>query len=318
MSNEEFQISEKVLGKGAFGTVYLGTHVPSGQEVAIKQVPKEKADFGVLSREIGIMKRCDHENIIKFYGCYEDENYVYIATEYARGGELFNHIVKRRRYSEADTRAMVKQILSALCYLHQNHVAHLDLKPENLLLKAVPENYDDMEERFIPCIKLADFGTSVIFGEGQERLASIGTPGYVAPEVLQQKTYTTEPDVYALGVITYVLIAGHLPFSDGDTKEMLRAQVRGQWTFTRRFDQVSDEAKDFIRLAMTTDYKKRPTSAQLLKHPWMSEVVIDHDLLESAEDLRKYIARLRLRAGVQTLAVAMRISHIQDFIKDLD
>lgn len=103
----------------------------------------------------------------------------------------------------------------------------MDLKPENLLLKAVPENYDDTEERFIPCIKLADFGTSVIFGGSQVKRASIGTPGYVAPEVLQQKTYTTEPDVYALGVITYVLIAGHLPFSDGDTKEVLKQQVKG-------------------------------------------------------------------------------------------
>ena len=183
MSSEEFQISDKVLGKGAYGIVYLGIHKPSGKEVAIKQISKDKANFNLLSREVGIMKRCDHENIIKFYGCYEDPNYVYIATEYAKGGELFNHIVKRRRYSEADTRAMVKQILSALCYLHQNHVAHLDLKPENLLLKEVPENYDDMTDKFVPCIKIADFGTSIVFRGNVER-ATIGTPGYVAPEVL--------------------------------------------------------------------------------------------------------------------------------------
>lgn len=194
--------------------------------MAIKQISKEKANFSLLSREIGIIKRCDHENIIKFYGCYEDANYVYIATEYAKGGELFNHIVKRRRYSEADTRAMVKQILSALCYLHQNHVAHLDLKPENLLLKEVPENYDEMTDKFVPCIKIADFGTSVVFHGNVER-AAIGTPGYVAPEVLLQKEYTTEPDIYSLGVITYVLIAGHLPFDDKELKTMLRAQIKG-------------------------------------------------------------------------------------------
>ena len=174
----------------------------------------------------------------------------------------------------------------------------MDLKPENLLLKAVPEDYDDMEERFIPCIKLADFGTAVIYGGTQVRRSSVGTPGYVAPEVLQKKTYTTEPDVYALGVITYVLIAGHLPFGEGDTKAMLQAQVRGDWTFTRRFERVSKEARDFISQCMTTDFTRRPTAAQMLKHPWMSEVIIDHDLLESAEDLRCYVARLRLRAAV--------------------
>lgn len=280
MSNEEFQISEKVLGKGTFGTVYLGTQKSTGQEIAIKQIPKGKADFSVLSREIGIMKRCDHENIIKFYGCYEDTDHVYIATEYARGGELFNHIVKRRRYSETDTRAMVKQILSALCYLHQNRVAHLDLKPENLLLKEVPANYDEMTDKFVPCIKLADFGTSVIFRGDVER-AAVGTPGYVAPEVLLRKEYTTEPDIYSLGVITYVLIAGHLPFDDKDLKAMLKAQIKGQWTFTKRFERVSANARDFISKCMTTDFTKRPTAIQLLKHPWMSEVVIDADLLDS-------------------------------------
>ena len=174
-----------MIGKGAFGVVYVGVRERDGEEVAIKRVPKAKADFRVLSREISILKRCDHDNIIKFYACYEDKRNVYIVTELARGGELFDHIVKRRHYSEGDARAIVKQILSALCYLHQNNVAHLDLKPENLLLKAVPENYDEMEERFIPCIKVADFGTSVIFGEEQGKRASVGTPGYVAPEVLQ-------------------------------------------------------------------------------------------------------------------------------------
>lgn len=184
ISREEYKLTEEVIGKGAFGIVYVGVRQSDGEEVAIKRVPKAKADFQVLSREISILKRCDHDNIIKFYACYEDKRYVYIVTELARGGELFDHIVKRRHYSESDARALVKQILSALCYLHQNHVAHLDLKPENLLLKAVPEDYDEMEERFIPCIKVADFGTSVIFGENQERRVSIGTPGYVAPEVL--------------------------------------------------------------------------------------------------------------------------------------
>lgn len=153
-----------------------------------------------------------------------------------------------------------------------------------------------MSDKFVPCIKIADFGTSVVFHGNIER-AAVGTPGYVAPEVLMQKNYTTQPDIYSLGVITYVLIAGHLPFDDKDMKAMLKAQVKGQWAFTKRFERVSDNARDFISKCMTTDFEKRPTAVQLLKHPWMSEVVIDSDLIESTQDLRKYIAALRLRAG---------------------
>ncbi|CAL6079512.1 Kinase [Hexamita inflata] len=318
MSAEDFVMSSKVLGKGAFGVVYEGVQRVTNIPVAIKVIPKEKADFKLLSREIGIIKRCDHENIIKFYACYEDATSVHIVTELARGGELFDHIIKRKRYSEEDARAIIKQVVAALCYLHQNKVAHLDLKPENLLLKEVPENYDQQTSKFVPCVKVADFGTSVVF-RGKTERAAVGTPGYVAPEVLQQKEYTTQPDIYALGVITYVLLAGHLPFDDSDLKKMLKQQVRGQWEFSKRFDKVSENAKDFIKKCMGLDYEARPTAVVLLKHPWIQQgQITEVDLVESTADLRKYIASMRLKAGFQAVAVAMRLANMEKYLKEIE
>lgn len=115
-----------------------------------------------------------------------------IYSELAKGGELFTHIVKRKKYNEGDARAIVKQLLAALTYLHSNNVAHLDLKPENLLLKSIPDSYDDEGSNFTPLIKLADFGTSVVFNEKAKNDKILaGTPGYVAPEVLLKKEFTT-------------------------------------------------------------------------------------------------------------------------------
>lgn len=119
-------------------------------------------------------------------------------------------------------------------------MAHLDLKPENLLLKEVPENYNDPNSKFTPLVKLADFGTSVMFTEEVKNQKIVaGTPGYVAPEVLLKKNFSTEPDIYAVGVITYVMLSGCMPFHSNDIKEMLRKQVKGQWSFNSRFNNVS-------------------------------------------------------------------------------
>ncbi|CAL6048918.1 Kinase [Hexamita inflata] len=304
--NSNFTLSETVLGKGAFGTVYKGTNNETGEEVAIKALVKNKVDAKSLAKEIAVLKKCKHENIIKFHGCFEDDTYFYVATELARGGELFDHIVRRKRYSENDARAIMKQVLATLVYLHKNKIAHLDLKPENLLLKSVPEHYDEGDSKFLPCIKIADFGTALIVNKTEPD--NVGTPGYVAPEVLLRKPYTTEPDIYALGVITYVMLAGHLPFNAQDQKLMLQQQVKGDWSFSQKFFNVSKPAVDFIMRCMEINPEKRPTAVQLMTHKWFTDAEIDFELADTQDNLKEYLAKLKLKVSFQAVRIGIALS----------
>ncbi|KAH0576003.1 Kinase, CAMK CAMK1 [Spironucleus salmonicida] len=308
--SDKYTLTDKVLGKGSFGECILGIDKETNKEVAIKIIKQQGANMQMLVREISVLKRCDHENIIKFFGFFEENGNIYLVTELAKGGELFDHIVRRRNYSELDSKALVRQILSALCYLHSNNVAHLDLKPENLLLKEVPENYD--EKHYMPLIKLADFGTCQMFGN-EESLQKVlcGTPGYVAPEVLLQKKFTVQPDMYSVGVITYVLLAGQLPFDDRDIKKMIRKQIKGDWHFTKIFDEISPDARDFISKLMDLDHTKRPTAFEAIKHPWIVTEVNTVQLTQSKTEMRKYLAKLRLRAGFATVAAAARFAQME-------
>ncbi|CAL5993763.1 Kinase [Hexamita inflata] len=302
--NSNFTLSETVLGKGAFGTVYKGMNNETGEEVAIKALVKNKVDAKSLAKEIAVLKKCKHENIIKFHGCFEDDTYFYVCTELARGGELFDHIVNRKRYSENDARAIIKQVLATLVYLHKNRIAHLDLKPENLLLKDVPKNYDEENSKFLPCIKIADFGTALIVNKTEP--GCVGTPGYIAPEVILRKPYTTEPDIYALGVITYVMLSGTMPFS-GDPNQMIKQQVQGDWTFTQKFFNVSKPAVDFIMRCMDKHPEKRPTAAQLTSHKWFTDAEIDEELAGTQENLKEYMAKLKLKASFQAVRIGIAL-----------
>ncbi|CAL6042927.1 Kinase [Hexamita inflata] len=303
--NDNFTISNTVLGKGAFGTVYKGTNNETKEEVAIKALFKNKVDAKSLAKEIGVLKRCQHENIIKFHGCFEDETFFYVATELARGGELFDHIVNRKRYSENDARAIIKQVLATLVYLHSIGIAHLDLKPENLLLKSVPEHYDEKNAKFLPCVKVADFGTALVINRTQPGCE--GTPGYIAPEVILGRKYTTEPDIYALGAITYVMLSGQMPFG-GTQEQIFQQQLSGDWSFTQNFSGISKSALDFITICMSRHQEKRPTAAQLMTHKWFTDAEIDVQLAGTQENLKQYLAKLKLKASFQAVRIGIALS----------
>lgn len=266
---DAYIITKCKVGEGTYGKVFVGKSKKDGQPVAVKVIPRENTDFQSLLQEITVLKNCHHENIIRFLDFFERNGSLYIITEYAFGGELFEHIAKRQYFSEGDARLFVRQILSALVYLHHNGVAHLDLKPENLLLKKVPFFYGaGMKGRFTPCIKLADFGTSTVLQKEQQQNNLVGTPGYVAPEVLRRENYSYEPDIYSLGVITYVLLSGGLPFPGRSVKHIIRAQLAGHWAFSERLDEVSAAARDFISQCLTYKPADRPHARDLLGHAW--------------------------------------------------
>ncbi|KAE8718282.1 CBL-interacting serine/threonine-protein kinase 12 [Hibiscus syriacus] len=215
----------KLLGRGAFAKVYHARNLKTGQSVAIKAVSKKKVLKGGFAehvkREIAIMRRLRHRNIVKLIEVLASKTKVYFVMEFAEGGELFTRIAKGRRFSENLCRRYFQQLISAVGYCHSRGVFHRDLKPENLLLD---ENYD---------LKISDFGLSAV--KEQIRPDGLlhticGTPGYVAPEILARKGYDgAKVDVWSCGVILYVLHAGYLPFKDPNQVVMYQRMFKGEF-----------------------------------------------------------------------------------------
>ncbi|KAJ3059902.1 hypothetical protein HDU98_004082 [Podochytrium sp. JEL0797] len=215
----------------------------------------------MIDTEIQILARVRHENIVQLYEMFAIENKIYLVMEIVTGGELFDEIVKRGKYSETDTARIVHKILGAVEYLHSNDIAHRDLKPENLLLSEKSVNAKVM---------ISDFGLSKILNDETAMKTACGTPGYVAPEVLRKRGYGKEVDLWSIGVIAYILLVGYPPFYDQNNAVLFRLIMAGKYEFDRPWwDTVSDDAKDFIRKLLVLDPKQRFTARQALAHPFV-------------------------------------------------
>jgi len=254
----------KELGRGAFSVVREGTRKANGKKYAIKCISKkliDKKELSLLEREIDIMKKLQHPNIIQLMEVIDTPDTLYLVLENAPGGELFDAIVNKGSYSEADAVHIVKQILDAIKHCHEQGIAHRDLKPENLLL-------GDGKKDFI---KIADFGLSKEFGT-DILVTSCGTPDYVAPEVLSGEPYDMSVDIWSIGVITYVLLCGYPPFYGEVQKELFENILAGNYDFPDpEWTDVSEEAKDFIRKILVVDSQQRATAEHCLNHPWIKE-----------------------------------------------
>jgi len=202
----------KVLGKGNYSVVKLGKEKGSGKTVAVKCIEENKLtdeDKVALKDETGLLYKLDHPNIIKFYAFFHEPPNYYIVTEYVGGGELFDRIVEKEVYSEQDAQKLVRTIAGAIKYCHDREVVHRDLKPENILLSKDEETGEIMDDN----IKIADFGFAKQNNSTSNGLSTAcGTPGYVAPEILQGKSYGKEVDMWSFGVIIYILLCGYPPF----------------------------------------------------------------------------------------------------------
>jgi len=251
------------LGRGGFSVVLEGISKEDGERYAIKIIDKEMIDeFEQLKREIDIMKRIKHKNILKLYDIYEDKHRVYIVMELVEGSELFDRIVKKGYYTEKEAVNIIKQILDAVKYLHENDIAHRDLKPENLLCSG-----EDDEEN----VKIADFGLSKMFSASDKLMTGCGTPGYVAPEVLLSETYDSKVDIWSIGVITYILLSGYSPFYAENETGLFEKIMSAEYDFDNEcWDDISALAKDFIRKLLTKNPKKRLDVNQAIAHPWLN------------------------------------------------
>ncbi|KAM7399659.1 hypothetical protein PAMP_018909 [Pampus punctatissimus] len=257
---------ERTIGKGNFAVVKLATHITTKAKVAIKIVDKTQLDDENLKkifREVQIMKLLKHPHIIRLFQVMETERMIYLVTEYASGGEIFDHLVAHGRMAEKDARKKFKQIVAAVHFCHCRNIVHRDLKAENLLLD---HNLN---------IKIADFGFSNLFSRGQLLKTWCGSPPYAAPELFEGKEYDgPKVDIWSLGVVLYVLVCGALPF-DGSTLQNLRARVLSGKFRIPFF--MSTDCEYLIRHMLVLDPSRRLTMEQICKNKWMREGDPDPD-----------------------------------------
>uniref|UniRef100_A0A671XP42 non-specific serine/threonine protein kinase n=1 Tax=Sparus aurata TaxID=8175 RepID=A0A671XP42_SPAAU len=257
---------ERTIGKGNFAVVKLATHIITKAKVAIKIVDKTQLDDENLKkifREVQIMKLLKHPHIIRLYQVMETERMIYLVTEYASGGEIFDHLVAHGRMAEKDARKKFKQIVAAVHFCHCRNIVHRDLKAENLLLD---HNLN---------IKIADFGFSNLFSRGQLLKTWCGSPPYAAPELFEGKEYDgPKVDIWSLGVVLYVLVCGALPF-DGSTLQNLRARVLSGKFRIPFF--MSTDCEYLIRHMLVLEPSRRLTMEQICKNKWMRQGDPDPD-----------------------------------------
>ncbi|XP_022746677.1 calcium-dependent protein kinase 20-like isoform X2 [Durio zibethinus] len=253
------------LGQGQFGTTFLCVEKGTGKEFACKSIAKRKLtskeDVEDVRREIHIMHHlAGHPNVIQIIGAYEDAIAVHVIMELCAGGELFDRIIQRGHYTERKAAALARIIVGVIEACHSLGVMHRDLKPENFLFI----NHEEESP-----LKTIDFGLSMFFKPGETFSDVVGSPYYVAPEVLQ-KHYGPECDVWSAGVIIYILLSGVPPFWDETEQGIFEQVLKGELDFiSEPWPSISDSAKDLVRRMLLRDRKKRLTAHEVLCHPWV-------------------------------------------------
>ncbi|XP_071975311.1 calcium/calmodulin-dependent protein kinase type II subunit delta isoform X4 [Engystomops pustulosus] len=313
---DEYQLFEE-LGKGAFSVVKRCMKITTGQEYAAKIINTKKLsarDHQKLEREARICRLLKHPNIVRLHDSISEEGYHYLVFDLVTGGELFEDIVAREYYSEADASHCIQQILEAVLHCHQMGVVHRDLKPENLLLASKSKG---------AAVKLADFGLAIeVQGDQQAWFGFAGTPGYLSPEVLRKDPYGKPVDMWACGVILYILLVGYPPFWDEDQHRLYQQIKAGAYDFpSPEWDTVTPEAKDLINKMLTINPAKRITASEALKHPWIcqrSTVASMMHRQETVDCLKKFNARRKLKGAILTTMLATRNFSARSLLKKPD
>ncbi|XP_060635025.1 calcium/calmodulin-dependent protein kinase type II subunit delta isoform X13 [Anolis sagrei] len=313
---DEYQLFEE-LGKGAFSVVRRCMKITTGQEYAAKIINTKKLsarDHQKLEREARICRLLKHPNIVRLHDSISEEGFHYLVFDLVTGGELFEDIVAREYYSEADASHCIQQILESVNHCHLNGIVHRDLKPENLLLASKSKG---------AAVKLADFGLAIeVQGEQQAWFGFAGTPGYLSPEVLRKDPYGKPVDMWACGVILYILLVGYPPFWDEDQHRLYQQIKAGAYDFpSPEWDTVTPEAKDLINKMLTINPAKRICASDALKHPWIcqrSTVASMMHRQETVDCLKKFNARRKLKGAILTTMLATRNFSAKSLLKKPD
>lgn len=292
----------EVLGEGSYGKVTKVKHKKLDIVRAMKEIEKYSSDNGSMNeenlndllREIEILKSLDHPNIIKIYQYFNTKNKIFIAFEFCSGGELFDQLVRARSFKEKNIAYIMRQLISAVNFLHLNGIIHRDLKPENIVIE---NQLKKGQETFT--IKLIDFGTSRMYRNKSHTKKRnfkecIGSSYYMAPEVLNEN-YNEKCDVWSLGVIMYMLLSGTPPFNGNDDYEIFESIENSSLKFPEKyFKNVSEEAIDLIKNLINRDVKKRFSAQEALDHKWFKSSFNDNEEIDSekleniSESLRKF------------------------------
>eukprot|EP00775_Hariotina_reticulata_P005659 gene5659-5898_t len=273
----------KQLGKGQFGTTRLVTDKKTTEQFACKSISKRKLvsseDIADVQREVQIMHHlAGHPNVVHMKGAYEDKHHVHIVMEVCQGGELFDRIVERGKYTERDAAAAIRTIVKVVQHCHNMNVIHRDLKPENFLLTDKSDG---------ALLKATDFGLSVFFKDGQTFKDIVGSAYYVAPEVLRRH-YGKEADIWSCGVMLYILLSGMPPFYGDNEQQIFDAVLRNKLDFeTEPWPRVSQPAKDCVRRMLVRDPSKRASAAEVLADDWIRENGVAGDNLIEPEVLKR-------------------------------
>ncbi|XP_014244523.1 calcium/calmodulin-dependent protein kinase type II alpha chain isoform X16 [Cimex lectularius] len=331
--SDNYDLKEE-LGKGAFSVVRRCVQKCTGCEFAAKIINTKKLSardeeiklnellryyprkglwtlqesskfiiyFQKLEREARICRKLQHPNIVRLHDSIQEENFHYLVFDLVTGGELFEDIVAREFYSEADASHCIQQILESVNHCHQNGVVHRDLKPENLLLASKAKG---------AAVKLADFGLAIeVTGEQQAWFGFAGTPGYLSPEVLKKEPYGKPVDIWACGVILYILLVGYPPFWDEDQHRLYGQIKAGAYDYpSPEWDTVTPDAKNLINQMLTVNPTKRITASEALKHPWICQRERVASLVhrqETVDCLKKFNARRKLKGAILTTMLATR------------
>jgi calcium-dependent protein kinase len=328
----QFESNYKILtklGKGSFGTVFKVLHLSTGLIRAMKQIKRDSLQYQdddqKFLKEIEILIHCEHPNIIKIFEYFSDDYNYYLITEYISGGELYETIITWKNFDEEKAFYLMTQILSAINYLHSKGIVHRDIKPENMLV----ENKVNNNNKEMLNIKLIDFGTSNYVNESKKFTLKVGSPYYIAPEVIK-KSYDNKCDIWSCGVILYILLVGFPPFKGNTQKDLLNNISKGKYSVeTPEWVKVSIEAKELVKRMLELEPTKRISAEEALNHRWMMKFVdrsskVDNNLFVSViTNINNFNASEKLQQAtlayiVHFLYSSMELDGLKNVFRKLD
>jgi len=307
-----------LLGTGTFAKTYIGKRRTDGFDVAVKVIQKKHQNYkeSLVEKEIEIMSRIQCPRCVSLMDVIETPTAIYLVEELCTGGELFERLIQLGHVSEKDAAVIIKQVIEGIAYLHSKGIVHRDIKPENLLMMS--SNPKSMQYNMV---KITDFGLSSLKHEENDSMTTAcGTPEYMAPEMIHcalikdkkeraREGYDEKVDVWAIGVILYIMICGYPPFLHENRALMLFNIQHGCYNFSsEEWRDVSKRTKQFVSLLLTTDPIMRPSASQLLRHPYITNIkTLDTRNLNNAEKLSLYMEARRSRKALNAVRAVKRM-----------
>ena len=289
----KFYVPMETIGEGSFGKVFKVKQRSTGHTFAMKLVSKD-SELGNKNflNEIYILRKLDHPNILKIYEYFSNEKYWYFVMEYVSGGELYEQICNMNYYDENKAAIIMKQIFSCVSYLNQMGIVHRDLKPENMMMTNKKDYLD---------IKLIDFGTATFLKKGRKLKNKIGSPYYIAPEVIKGN-YDEKCDLWSCGVILYILLVGYPPFDGKNPNEIFQNISKCDYKINGEdWDNISEDAKDLLKQLLHKNPSQRITAAEALKHSW----IIKNSIMKKTENTN--FNKISLKNCLQTFSSKQKL-----------